>query len=181
MHFKLNLNITEKDYLDYNLFWNLKSPYGKKQVTITRILISVFICFIAFLSLAFGYFSAESFLGMIPYLILLALWQFLLTPLVTLTVKFQLKSLKKAGKMGYTPLAEMEFYENEFIEISPESKSEVKYSFIERVSIVENLAIYLHINNLAAAILPFSCFDSKEQYESFLAFIKTKCANIDTY
>ena len=40
---------------------------------------------------------------------------------------------------------------------------------------------YIHVNNIMAYILPLSCFETKEQYESFLDFMKTKCANIDVY
>ena len=29
MNFKFKVNVSEQDYLDYNLFWLSKSPYGK--------------------------------------------------------------------------------------------------------------------------------------------------------
>ena len=40
---------------------------------------------------------------------------------------------------------------------------------------------YIHVNNIMSYILPFSCFESKEQYNEFFEFIKTKCSNIDIY
>ena len=83
--------------------------------------------------------------------------------------------------MGYSPIADMEFYEETFIETTPDNKTERKYSAIERVSVVDDKIIYIHVNNIMSYILPFSSFESKEQFDAFLAFIKTKCETIDTY
>ena len=83
--------------------------------------------------------------------------------------------------MGYSSVSEMEFYDESFIEITPDNKSEQKYSTVERVSVIEDKVIYIHVNNVMSYILPLSCFDSKEQYNAFLDFIRTKCANIELY
>ena len=83
--------------------------------------------------------------------------------------------------MGYSPEAVMEFNEENFIETTPENKTEQKYLAIERISIVENKTVYIHTNNVMAYIIPISCFESKEQYDEFIAFLKTKCKNIDVY
>ena len=98
-----------------------------------------------------------------------------------MSLKRQIKSLKKSGKMGYSPESVAEFYDDCFVETTPDNKVEHKYSAVERISIVDNKVVYVHINNVMAYILPFSCFKSEEQYGNFLTFIKTKCANIDVY
>ena len=89
--------------------------------------------------------------------------------------------LKKSGKMGYSPNAVMEFYDEIFVETTPENRTEQSYSAVERVSVVEDRTIYIHINNVMAYILPVTAFESKEQYDSFLSFIRTKCAIVDVY
>ena len=83
--------------------------------------------------------------------------------------------------MGYSPIAEMEFYDESFIEITPDNKTEQKYSAIERVSVIADKVVYIHVNNVMSYILPLSCFESKEQYNNFLDFVRSKCANIDVY
>ena len=83
--------------------------------------------------------------------------------------------------MGYSPVSDMEFYDESFIETTPENKTEQKYSAIERISVITDKVIYIHINTVMAYILPIYCFESKEQYAEFLEFIKTKCKNIDVY
>ena len=113
--------------------------------------------------------------------ILGVLFEVFLPQLNAFFLKGHLKSLKKKGKMAYSPFSVIEFYEDVFVVTTPENKTEQKYSSIERISIVSNKMIYLHINNLMAGILPFACFESKAQCDEFFEFIRTKCANIDIY
>ena len=181
MKFQFNVNINEEDYLDYNKFWMLRSHYGKKQMTTLRIIFAVIIGVYILISLYGGNFTFDSFIGIIPMAILLILFELLLSPLFVLVLKSHLKSLKKKGKMGYSPSSVIEFYEDSFIETTPDSKNEQKYSVVERVSVVDNKVIYIHVNNIMSYILPFSCFESSERYNEFFEFIKTKCSNIDIY
>ncbi len=181
MKFQFNVNTTDKDYLDYNKFWMLRSHYGKKQMTGFRIFIVVILCVYIFISLYSGNFTVDSFISVIPMAILLIVFELLLSSVFVFFLKGHLKSLKKKGKMGYSPESVIEFSEDSFIETTPDNKTEHKYSAIERVSIVDNKMIYIHINNVMSYMLPLSCFESKEQYDDFFDFIKTKCANIDIY
>ena len=181
MHFKFDITLTDRDYLDYNIFWTLKSPYGKKQLFTFRITIAVIMLVIALLSLYGGGFSPKAWLGIIPYAVLLLLLELLLDRFFVWSIKGQLASLKKKGKMGYSPLSKMEFYEQSFVEMTPQNKTEQIYSAIERVSIIRDKIVYLHVNNVMSFLIPFSCFASREQCDAFIAFIKTKCNNVDTY
>ena len=85
------------------------------------------------------------------------------------------------GKGAYSPEARLEFFEEGFEEITPERKTESKYSAIERVSVVSGKTVYIHIKSVEAVILPLGSFASDEEYESFLEFIKSKCQVVDVY
>lgn len=181
MNFKLSINVSEKDYLDYNIFWNFKSSYGKKGILKCRVLLTAIIAVVILFSLFGGGFSSSAFLGIIPYIIVLVLLQILLKPIFVSTIKGNIKSLKKKGKICYSERSVIEFFDDSFIETAPEQKSEVRYSAIERISIVSNKVIYIHVNNLLAYILPFSSFESDKQREDFISFIKEKCAKVEIY
>ena len=181
MHFKFHINLNDNDYLNYNTFWSFKSPYGKKQVLKFRIAIAILLAAVSFLSLFGGGFSANAWIGIIPYAILLILFELLLNPFFRWILKGNIKSLKAKGKMGYSPVSEIEFYDESFVEITPDNKTEQKYSAIERVSVITDKVVYIHVNNVMSYILPLSCFESKEQYNNFLDFVRSKCANIDVY
>ena len=181
MKFQFDVNTTDKDYLDYNKFWMLRSHYGKKQMMGFRIVIAVIFGVYIFISLYGGNFTVDSFISVIPMAILFIIFELLFSSLFIFFLKGHLKSLKKKGKMGYSPSSVIEFYEDSFVETTPDNKTEQRYSSIERISIVDNKMIYIHVNNIMAYILPLSCFETKEQYDEFFEFIKTRCANIDIY
>ena len=181
MKFQFNVNVNDQDYLDYNTFWMIRSPYGKKQIKTFRIIIAVLFAIFISISLFSGGFSLESIFCVIPMVIVISLTQIFLTRFFSWSLKGHIKTLKKSGKMGYSPESVIEFYEESFVETTPENKTEHKYSAIERISVVDNKMIYIHVNNVMSYMLPLSSFESKEQYDSFFDFIKTKCANIDIY
>ena len=181
MHFKFHITLNDNDYLDYNTFWTFKSPYGRKQMLNFRIIIAILFVAISFLSLFRGEFSADAWIGIIPYVILLVLFELLMNPLFCWILKGNIKNLKSKGKMGYSPVSEIEFYDESFVEITPDNKTEQKYSAIERVSVITDQVLYIHVNNVMSYVLPLSCFESKEQYDDFLNFMKSKCSNIDVY
>ena len=181
MNFRFNVTITDQDYLDYNTFWMLRSPYGKKQMKIFRIVITVFWVIASLVTLFMDGFSIVSVFGLIPLVIVFFLIQILFPIFFSWALKLQIKILKKSGKMGYSPESMIEFYEDYLVEATSDNKTELKYSAVERISIVDHKMIYIHVNNVMSYILPISCFESREQYDSFLEFIKTKCANIDIY
>jgi len=181
MNYKFDITLTDSDYLDFNIFQSTRSHYGKKQITSVRIFITIVIAIYLFVTLVGGGFSKESIIRSIPTTVVLIAMQLFVKKFYCWILKSSIKSLKKTGKMGYSPKATMEFYDDCFVELTPDGKTEHKYSAIERISIVENKAVYIHINNVMAYILPVSCFESLEQYYLFLSFIKTKCPIIDSY
>lgn len=181
MKYQFNVKLNDQDYIKLNNFCMVKSYYGKKQMKSIRILFIALFAALWLLSLVSGGFTKESFIGVIPTVILCVLVQVFLPKIFMWLNKMHIKNLKRDGKMPYSASSVMEFYDDYFAESTPENKTEQKYAAVERISVVEGETIYIHINKLMAYILPVSCFNSKEQFESFVEFIKTKCENIDVY
>lgn len=181
MKYRLDIKITEKDYVDYNIFWITKSPYGKKQLNSFRFF-SLFACAVAVcVEMRILGFSGETLLRTVPIIIFGVIVELLAPRILGSSTKSQLKKLKKKGRLAYTPESVMEFYEDSFTEWTEEAKAEQKYSVVERISIVENKMIYIHVNNLMAFLIPVSSFGSQSEYQSFVEFIKSKCSTIDVY
>ena len=179
--FRFDVIVNDQDYLDFHKFWLTRSLYGKEQMRSSRIVVALIFVVSILLLLFVDNFSVTAFLDTIPLLIALIVMQIVLVKILCLSLKRQIKSLKKSGRMGYSPNSILEFLEDSFIERTPDNKTEHKYSAIERVSIVDNKMIYIHVNNVMSYMLPLSCFDSKEKYNDFFNFIKTKCEIIDIY
>ena len=181
MNFQFEVNVTEKDYLDYNLFWQFKSPYGKKQILTYRVVFALLFGVLILLTLLKGDFSTDSIIESIFYFFFLILVEIFFKRLTTSIFKSTIKSLKKKGKMAYSPTATAQFHENTFIEITPETRNEVNYSLVELVSVIGNQTIYIHVNNMMAYLLPSSSFTSQEQFDTFVEFLKTKCERVKYY
>ena len=64
MKFQFNVQLNDNHYLDYNVFWMTRSPYGKKQFRPLRILPIVIFTIYASISLIGGGFSAENILAL---------------------------------------------------------------------------------------------------------------------
>ena len=181
MDFKFNVKLTDQDYFDFNKFWLIRSPYGKKQTRSMRIIITVILGIFIIGCLIRDRFTLPGVIAATPFALLLVLLHVLLNPWLTWSVKGQLKKMKKVGKMAYAPDSLLEFGEDSMVETTPEEKTERSYGAIERISVVDNRVIYIHTNNVGAYILPLSCFVSQEQCDGFFEFIKTKCPNIVVY
>lgn len=178
--FKFNVNLTDNDYLEYNKFWNFRSHYGKHQLITMRIVLAVVIGIFMLAVLIMNGFSKDGFIGIIPLAILLALMEIFLKRYVTYTLKAQLNSLKKKGKVAYSPVSVLEFYDDYLVETTENNKTEQKYSSIERVSIIRG-TVYFHVNSIGAYILPITAFENKDIYDKFVEFIKTKISIIDRF
>lgn len=181
MNFQFDVKLNDKDYIDFNRFMIIRSPYGKKQIKDFRLTLAVvfFICFL--LGLLVNGVSNDIWFAVVFFVFFSAIVQLLIKPFFSWTVKFSIKTMKKTGKAGYSPESVLEFGDETFIETTPDNKTEQRYVSIERISIVDNKMVYIHVNNIMAYILPLSCFETKEQYDEFFEFIKTKSANIDIY
>ena len=179
--FSFNVSISEEDYFDFNDFWLMKSPYGKKQMRFTRIIIALIIS--AGISAIFfiSGINRETFIRGGFFIVLLVIGEALLPRFNRSFMRSHIKNLNKKGKAPYTAASVTEFYGDFFTDTTFEEKRVQKYTSVERISITENGTVYIHINSLLNYLLPVSCFDSEEQYKSFLSFIKAKCHTVDVY
>lgn len=181
MKFRFNINITEKDYIDFNVFCMINTPYGKKQIKQFRLINAIIIALGIVAVFLISGISAVSFAGAVIFLLMLFIVEFSAPKIITASAKSQVKLLKKSNKKFYSTASVMEFYDDYFTDTDEDAKTEQKYSSVERVSIVEGKVIYIHINDIRAYLIPKLSFDSREQYEAFVDFIKTKCNKTDVY
>ena len=179
MKFQFHIHLGEQDYMDFNRFWMLQSPYGKKSMRSTYKTV-ILICLM--ILILYGWMSDIS---LVTWLILCAVCMglvlLLMKPLMKNSVKTQIKRRKESGKLPYAADAEISFFDDYFMEITPAGKSEIQYTALERISYIPRKIIYLHYNNTSAYLIPETTFVSAQERVSFLEFIKTKCENFDIY
>lgn len=181
MSFCFNVNLSQNDYLDFNIFVLFRTPAGRKQIMSMR----------AFIFLMFGavgvayFFISESFFQTLFFellmLIVLGIFQLNLHRVYTFILKKQIKSFKKHGKIPLSESSVLEFYDDFFAEKTEDNRSEVKYQGIESVNVVRSSAVYIHLNQLQAVIIPISTFRSQEEFDFFVKFLNEKCKAVKYY
>ena len=180
MKFKFNVNTTEEDYFEFNKFCFLMLPSAKKVIKNMRFFAAVLVvCLMVFLIWCGR--IPLNIISVFVFFILLILGQLLIKPMILSNMNKSIASDKQNGKIKYSLSATLEFYDDKFIETTADTKTEQKYKTVEQVSIVKDKVIYIHISDAIAYILPFSCFDSDNQANEFLEFLKSKCAAVNFY
>ena len=123
MKYSFNITLTDEDYYEFNQFWMIQSHYGKKQKNYVRISFMMTILLAIFLMLLCSEFALWTRYTSAVLALILLVFEFAFTPLLKLSIKSQLKQMKKSGKMPYSPASVIEFYEDRFVEMTAENKT----------------------------------------------------------
>lgn len=185
--YSFNITLTDEDYLAYNSFHLLKSPYGKKMMRSCRILITVLplLVFGIMLGIAIGTngFSITTAIGGGVIVALIILAQRSLEKSLVKSLKKQLDMMHKTGKPAYTPYSVLEFYADRLTETTDTARVEQKYEAVERVSILPDGTVYVHLNSVMAYIITADALGAADTREEFVAYLAQKCpqAAIERY
>lgn len=181
MKFQFHVTINDEDYLAFNRFHLFRFPYGKRRLLQTRLLFVAIFGVASLITPVLCGFDGISLLVSGVLLVGLGIYQLLFQWRMDRWLRGQIKKIKKKVKAPYTPRSTMEFYEDRFVEIAPDERTERSYTTLECVSVVDGRYIYLHLNQIQVYILPTNAFASREEYVAFLAFLETVCPKIDIY
>ena len=181
MRFQFDVILNDNDYLNYNMFYAFKSPYGEPALKKFRRALTFFFASLILAILVWKRFSFDGIVLAAVQAVIFVLVQVFLKRWLMFGTKNQLKHLKKSGKMAYSQSSHIEFFDEVFVETTEVNKVEQKYSSIERISIIAYKCIYLHVNTVSAYIIPNAAFASEEQYNEFCSFLSTICPQVTVY
>lgn len=181
MYFTFCVNKTDEDYINFNVFHYKKTPDGKKCVNRTRLnfLLIEVMMFVLTIVLRPDIYLTTGFI-----FILAVIYVVFLVRSEKQAESITKKALRKSEKKGtkpYTSQAEMEFYEECFTEMADGIKTEVVYSSINTVRILNGQYIFIYLNESSAFIIPFRVFESNEQCTAFIDFLRSKISNVTFY
>ena len=181
MSYIFDIFLTEEDYIDFNVFHLSRSVYGKKLQRVVRVLLAVI-----FVAAALINFWAE---GISPVTVLYALLLGVLGLMMTafygkfsgFLTKLSIGSLKKSGKMAFSPESRVGFTDEGVLEITPDGRTEKRWESMERLCIREGKVWYLYMNNTAAFILPVEQLCAQTDVEEFRRFLESRVPVVDVY
>lgn len=181
MLFQLNINLSEEDYLSFNNFHSFESVNGKKAIRKNRLFFTLSVIFLAVLLVLVMGLTTFSVIYTALLLLFTLLYMVFFKKILTHNMKAQIKRLKKTGKLPYDPVSTLEFYEDKIVEITESSRTEQSYNIFERVCVVKNRYILLYKTSVTAYILPVAQINTQLNQQDFVAFLSTKCTNVEYY
>ena len=177
MYFRFDVFLTDEDYMDFNTFILLNSEQNIKnyrKLSIFCVIIFLISGIVAVVNTG----SLLAFVGVLPFAVA---GVFGVKPFIVNFTKRQIKANLKKGKKPYSPEAVMEFFDEWFSETTPENATQQKYNAIEKIWVSEKGTVYIFINNYQAYNIPYRTFHAPEEFDCFMNFMHTKCADIKFY
>ena len=173
---KLEIMITEEDYIKFNIDHLKTSQVGKRINRITW-----FIFIFAFVLCAITFFVNAKIDGT-PLFIPIILTVFFGIVMLVYMLLFNKKAIKRSviktvkaqkkdGKLPFSEKSVIEFADEEVIEETDIGVSRVKYDKLETLCLCDT-AMYLYLNSQQAIILPYSQIG--EQKEKIVSILKEK-------
>ena len=181
MNYIFDIFLTEEDYIEFNIFHLNRSVYGKKHQRVLRIVLAVIFAGAALIN-----FWAE---GISPVTVAYALLLGFLGLMMTVffgkfsgfLTKLSIGSLKKSGKLAFSPEARVGFTDEGVLEITPDGRTEKRWESMERLCIREGKVWYLYMNNAAAFLLPEEQLRAQTDLAKFRAFLEARVPVVDIY
>lgn len=177
MHYRINVNLTEEDYFEFNKFVQFNAPAGKKNFTATRIIMSLLPVIVVILGRISTGFNTELLAEIILMIPLSVLVFFTFKPFVWFFTKIQIKAMMKKGPL-YSSVSCIEFYDDHLIEYTSQKQTQSAYSTIKSVFIVNSQTAYIFENAVSAIIVPASVFSSAQEWNGFVEFLSAKAGNV---
>ncbi len=173
--FELSYKLTDKDYIDFNEYHLFNSTSGKKSLWLIRCIFpAVSLVFILY-HLATGYDPLTLIIEVGLFAIISVIFFLLSKKLLLISLKQNIKRLRKDGKLPYIPEAKLTFGDEQVVDEGPKTSTTIKYSMLERFCETETF-FYIYFSSAQALIIPKSAFSDGDEIEHFVGFIKEKIA-----
>ena len=181
MRFSFNVKLTDEDYYLFNEFTVKHMPVGKKTALLSKIIVAVIFLYGAiniFLTKGINSVSVTAAAFFVILFIILAL---AFDKINSKIVRLQVRTLLKKDKKPYTADSDLEFYDEFFKEIAPDNKSELRYTAIDKITVIKNRYIFIFLDGIRGFVIPVSCFENEEQQKAFLSFLGTVCSKTEYF
>ncbi len=174
MRFEFRFELCDQDYFDFSKATALNTPAIRKQIKAIRWL------GLALLPIAIIFFSSYrvtlrpvAAVGAGIFVAVGILMFIFYRQVYDWSLRRQIKSNKKSGKLYAQGEQTLSFDDQSFIYVGSVSESRTSYDAVERV-LDDNKAVYIYIGALQGHIIPGRVFQGASQREAFLQFLESK-------
>lgn len=181
MRFELQIKTTEEDFIGFNVFHTIRSVYGKQMTRRMKLLVAGMFALAAVLYFLMKGVTGESVLYAVVLAVVGGLFLLRYDKIFEKAMGKTVKRMTKTGKMPYAADSRLEFYEDSFVEITPEGRTERAWSSVERLCLVDGRVWYLYLNNSSALVLPVEQIKAQTDMDALLRFLTEKCPQVERF
>lgn len=165
---KYKIDLTEEDYVRFNIFYMAHSKAGKRGVNMARI---VFPALAAVILMAFFAAGAEPGLIAVEAVLFAAAaggWLLYAPKAVERGIRKQISRMKADGKLPFHQNAEIEFGDVAIVEKNEQEEIRVNYQDIENVY-PDSGYLYIFYSAVQAFIVPYRCLgEDRERVTEYI-------------
>ena len=179
MPFKMNITLTQDDYLAFNYCHTTASSFGKKRLRRTRIgILAVGVILSAVTVLLRGW-SVDAAISVTAYMLFSVLCAMFFKRGVKRSMQIEIKAMEKRGRLPMPPTSCIEFFEDKLVETTESTRVEQGYQEMERICIYRDRYIFLYNSGSSAYILPIEQIKQQVYYDDFMDFLFQKCDTVE--
>ena len=172
---KLQFLLTEKDYIEFNIYHMNHSPTYKKAIFFQRYILSL-----VYLILPFFFAQTSTIpLGfwLIPFIIVWLLWVLFYKRYAQKRSLRYIRNMIKEGRVGNSfGKITIELNDKGIVETTDNGESTTKWNGIDKLGESKDY-FFLYMDSLKAYIVPKRCFVNDEEKDAFINEVKSKLSN----
>ena len=171
--YEYHIELSEKDYIDFNKYHLLHSESGKKAIRINQMLFPIISVILLFL---IWFFNRDLHLLLIEGIVLgiISVIMFFLTKGMLLKkIEKHITKLKKEGKLPFNQKSILTFDEDGIHEKTANTETKTNYTLIEKI-IESDETIYVYIGAVQAIIIPKDCYIADHSIDELLVYLNEK-------
>lgn len=166
---KLEYEITNEDYLKFNMHYLDNSADVKRSLFISRIMLTIITLGVAFLTIRDGSIYGYLYFALI-WLVIMVFFKKYFRYFMERKLKKMIKDGKNKGFLGQSSL---EVQEDGLYSTSQNAEQKTKWEGVQKIATTSE-HIFIYVGELAAIIVPLSSFQDDAQKEEFLQLLNSK-------
>ena len=168
---QLKVILSEEDYINYNIFANFYTSFGKRNVRNYRMMLPVALILV---DIGIWLFTKDMFITsfeVIFTVIASVVWYFVCPKLLQRGVRKNIMKMKKDGELPYSKEEDLVFGDEEITGTTSREVKRVRYEDINRISMTDDYT-YIWIDAGRAWIIPLHILGNRRG--EFMEFLKVK-------
>ena len=181
MKYKFDIHLSDDEVLELNKFIMFSTSTSKKGMRLMRLMRGLVFLTVAMAGLLLLGTGVKGLAWAALCLIALTWSQINLKAYLTSNIKRNIQLSKPKNGPDHSQISVVEFHDDFLVEAMDTRRLEQKYSSIKAAYITDKDCVYIFLSDFDIVTLPSRVAKSEDEWQEFLAFIKSALPGVVTY